>query len=57
MNAKNAEKLFSMPDIDGGLVGGASLNTQEFVTICKAANDASQASIEAESLLAVEVEA
>ena len=41
VNAKNAEKLFSMPDIDGGLIGGASLNTQEFIAICKAANDAS----------------
>ncbi|MBC7785907.1 MAG: triose-phosphate isomerase [Methylophilaceae bacterium] len=41
VNAKNAQKLFSMPDIDGGLIGGASLNTQEFIAICKAANDAS----------------
>lgn len=40
VNAKNAEKLFSMPDIDGGLVGGASLITSEFIAICKAANDA-----------------
>lgn len=53
VNSKNAAKLFSMPDIDGGLVGGASLNTQEFVAICKAANGASLATIEAEPLLAV----
>jgi triosephosphate isomerase len=26
-----------MPDIDGGLIGGASLDANEFVTICKAA--------------------
>jgi triosephosphate isomerase len=33
----NARELFAMPDIDGGLIGGASLNAEEFVTICKAA--------------------
>jgi triosephosphate isomerase (TIM) len=38
VKADNAEELFSMPDIDGGLVGGASLNTEEFVTICQAAS-------------------
>jgi len=37
VKADNAEKLFSMPDIDGGLVGGASLNMEEFVSICQAA--------------------
>ena len=42
VKADNAAKLFSMPDIDGGLVGGASLNTEEFVAICKAANDSSK---------------
>ena len=30
-------QLFAQPDIDGGLVGGASLNAEEFVAICKAA--------------------
>lgn len=40
VKADNAAKLFSMPDIDGGLVGGASLNTDEFVAICQAASDA-----------------
>lgn len=40
VNAANAAKLFSMPDIDGGLVGGASLNTEEFVAICQAASKA-----------------
>jgi len=33
----NAAPLFSMPDIDGGLVGGASLDAEEFVKICQAA--------------------
>jgi len=33
----NAAPLFSMPDIDGGLVGGASLDAQEFIAICQAA--------------------
>jgi len=33
----NAAPLFSMPDIDGGLIGGASLDADEFVTICQAA--------------------
>jgi triosephosphate isomerase (TIM) len=33
----NAEALFQQPDIDGGLVGGASLNAQEFSLICQAA--------------------
>lgn len=38
VKSDNAAKLFSMPDIDGGLVGGASLNTDEFVAICQAAS-------------------
>lgn len=33
----NAALLFAQPDIDGGLIGGASLNAAEFVTICRAA--------------------
>ncbi|PZP56695.1 MAG: triose-phosphate isomerase [Azospira oryzae] len=33
----SARALFSMPDIDGGLIGGASLVSEEFVAICKAA--------------------
>jgi triosephosphate isomerase (TIM) len=37
VKAANAKELFSMPDIDGGLIGGASLNAAEFVAICKAA--------------------
>jgi len=33
VKANNAKELFSCPDVDGGLVGGASLNAAEFVTI------------------------
>ena len=32
----NAAELFAMADIDGGLIGGASLDAGEFLTICKA---------------------
>jgi triosephosphate isomerase len=32
----NAAELFSMTDIDGGLIGGASLKADEFLTICQA---------------------
>ena len=35
VNETNAKALFSMPDVDGGLVGGASLNAQQFVEIVK----------------------
>jgi len=37
VKAANARELFSMPDIDGGLVGGASLKAEEFAQICAAA--------------------
>jgi len=37
MNAGNAAELLSQPDIDGGLIGGASLVAEDFLTICKAA--------------------
>ena len=36
VKAANAAALFSMPDIDGGLVGGASLDADEFLTIARA---------------------
>ncbi|WP_250655155.1 triose-phosphate isomerase [Alkalimarinus coralli] len=36
VNAGNAKSLFAMADIDGGLVGGASLKLEEFEEICKA---------------------
>lgn len=37
VKAANAAQLFAMPDIDGGLIGGASLSADEFVAICRAA--------------------
>ena len=36
MKASNAVELLSQPDIDGGLIGGASLNAEEFLAICRA---------------------
>jgi triosephosphate isomerase len=37
VKAGNAAELFQMPDVDGGLVGGASLSADEFQQICAAA--------------------
>jgi triosephosphate isomerase len=37
-NAKNAPDLFAQPDIDGGLIGGASLKSRDFVDILKVFN-------------------
>ncbi len=37
MNAGNAAELLSQPDIDGGLIGGASLKAQDFLAIAKSA--------------------
>lgn len=37
VNAANAKELFACPDVDGGLVGGASLKSREFTEIIKAA--------------------
>jgi triosephosphate isomerase len=37
VKAANAADLFSMPDIDGGLIGGASLHADDFLAICAAA--------------------
>ena len=36
-NSSNAQKLFSQPDVDGGLIGGASLDAEEFFNIVRAA--------------------
>ena len=38
MNAKNAHELLAQPDIDGGLIGGASLKPDDFMAIINAAN-------------------
>lgn len=37
VKGNNARELFAQPDIDGGLIGGASLQAEEFLTICRAA--------------------
>lgn len=36
VKGSNASELFAMPDIDGGLIGGASLIANDFITICRA---------------------
>ncbi len=38
VKAENAGDLFAQPDIDGGLVGGASLKTADFTSICQSAS-------------------
>ena len=40
VKASNAAELFAMADIDGGLIGGASLVADEFMAICRAADGA-----------------
>ena len=37
VKADNAAELFAQPDIDGGLIGGASLKAADFIAICRAA--------------------
>ncbi|SRR5690606_6212180 len=37
VKASNAREIFAMPDVDGGLIGGASLKADEFLKICAAA--------------------
>jgi triosephosphate isomerase len=37
VKADNAASIFAMPDVDGGLIGGASLVAQDFLAICRAA--------------------
>lgn len=39
MKPENALELMGMPDIDGGLIGGASLKAEDFISICRAARD------------------
>ncbi|MBI3570826.1 MAG: triose-phosphate isomerase, partial [Gammaproteobacteria bacterium] len=38
MKGGNAKELLAQPDIDGGLIGGASLQAEEFLIICRAAD-------------------
>jgi len=42
VKAGNAAQLFTMPDVDGGLIGGAALVADEFVAICRAAQGAEE---------------
>lgn len=42
VKASNAAQLFGMADVDGGLIGGASLVADEFVAICRAAQGAEE---------------
>ena len=37
VKGSNAATLFALPDVDGGLIGGAALDAQDFSTICTAA--------------------
>jgi triosephosphate isomerase len=39
VKANNAKELFSCPDVDGGLVGGASLVAEDFIQIIRALKD------------------
>ena len=39
VKAKNAPELFAQPDIDGALVGGASLKAEDFLAICHCADN------------------
>jgi len=43
VTADNAAALFAQPEIDGALVGGASLKAPDFVAICRAAQEAASA--------------
>jgi triosephosphate isomerase (TIM) len=45
MNAANAAQLLAQPDVDGGLIGGASLKPADFVQIILAADRAAQNSV------------
>jgi triosephosphate isomerase len=38
VKAANAAELFAAPDVDGGLIGGASLKVEEFSSICQFAS-------------------
>jgi triosephosphate isomerase len=36
VNASNAGEFIASPEIDGGLIGGASLKSEDFLNICRA---------------------
>lgn len=47
VNPSNAAQLLSMPDIDGGLIGGASLIAEDFIQICQIANQLTETKLAA----------
>ncbi len=49
MNEKNAAELLAQPDIDGGLIGGASLVPEKFAAIINAANQDNQSDVDADA--------
>jgi triosephosphate isomerase len=38
VKAENAARIFAEPDVDGGLIGGASLDAEQFIDICRSAS-------------------
>jgi len=42
VKADNAASLLAMPDIDGGLIGGAALKADDFITICHCAEESAR---------------
>jgi triosephosphate isomerase len=42
MKPANAAGLMEQPDVDGGLIGGASLKADDFLAICRAASTSTQ---------------
>jgi triosephosphate isomerase (TIM) len=53
VTAKNAHALFSMPDIDGGLVGRSALQAKEFSSICQQAQDTYLSAIQQQNSVAI----
>jgi triosephosphate isomerase (TIM) len=52
VSKSNAADLFCLPDIDGGLVGNASLHTEDFLQICEVANQYALTSYSSPQLIA-----
>ena len=42
MKPSNADGFLKMPDVDGGLIGGAALKAKDFLAIAKIASDLSE---------------
>ncbi|WP_151704344.1 triose-phosphate isomerase [Nitrincola alkalilacustris] len=45
VNAQNARSIFAQPDVDGGLIGGASLDPAIFAQICRLAGDSEKVAV------------